>query len=368
MKKTFSTTAIQSLTLFLFSALIISSCKKQFIQPANNPVSTEVSAGKTPPTTSTPANPAIVFASDSAFKYKGQTYHAPCMFVADADGSHRTMIYNRFFTSGNSVSIGGIGGAKWSGNGQQICFGGSIFSTSGPNPPYPIDTTGSISTLNFTVINGVPVTSNVVKILNGQATGTSYSSPAWSPVANEIVFVAQKRFVPTKIQIIPSTGGIPATIYTCPNATDYGVGVPAFNADGTKIAFPLIYYNPYDLTIEQWIKIIDRTTSAEIQSIQIPNVTSGAATGLEWSKTNNTKLAFETGRRIYTIDYSTSLTPTQVTAVNSRYPTWSPDDSKIAYTSCDNSCPNMGISVLTLSSNNTIFISKKPDVEANWKR
>ena len=365
MKKMTSPPIVSSmlgLSIATILAVMIGSCSKKDIQPTESPI--EVSANKPPPPPPTPANPAIIFNADTTFTYRGQQHGVQAIFVMDADGSHRKMIHHDFVTSGNSWSLGNVTNPKWSGNGQQACFAGRVFMSSGP-PIRPLSSFSSIFTMNVSLINGVPTASNVTKILDGEVNSTSYVYPAWSPTANEIVMKAGQSGLPDRLQIIPATGGTAVTIYTSPSV-DLFIHSPCFSPDGSKIAFHL-----RNGSVEKSIQVIDRFTGSVLNSVTLDPAYGWSE--LDWSRTEGSStLCFRktipnTGAQgfLCTLNFNISSTPTELTP-NAAYPTWSPNDSQIAYSESTNL---QGIiKVFTLSTNTNTTISTVGGYSLNWKR
>ncbi len=371
MKKLLSVVAVKpqfrQMLFVMVLTFIIAACTKTSTidlgSPYNSLPASQLKSPPPPPPS--PANPAIVFNADTVFQFRGQGRSVQAIFVMDADGSHRKMIYHDFLTSGSSWSIGTASDPAWSGNGQQICFTGRVASSSTP-PIRPLSGNLSVYTLNVSLVNGVPTASNLLKILDGAANGINYSTPRWSPTVNEIVVKTYQSGNPEKIQIIPSTGGTPTTIYTVPT-TDYTLSSPCFSPDGSKLAFHL-RNSP---TGEKWIKVIERSTGTALNSIVLDPAYSWS--NLNWSNTSGSStLTFRniipnTGAQgtLFTLDFAISSTPVPV-ASNAAYPTWSPDDSKIAFSESTNS---QGIiKVLTLSTNTVTTISTLGGYALNWKR
>ena len=372
MKKSFLAVAIkpQSRQLLFVMTLtfIFGACSKtSTTDMGSTDNSVPASQMKPPPPPPSPANPAIVFNADTTFQYRGQSHTASAIYVIDADGSHRKLIYYDFITSGNSWSRGSTAEPEWSGNGQQICFSGRVLAGSTP-PIRPLTSQTSVFTLNFSLVNGVPTASNVTKILDGAADGKSYSNPSWSPTANEIAIKAwgSSNGDPNKIQIVSSTGGTPVTIFTSPTI-DFLIGQLCFSPDGSKLAFHI----RNNSTGEKWINVIDRFTGAVLNSIVLD-----PALGwfdLDWSRTSGSSILIfrsfipNSGGlgSLYQLNFNSSSTPTPLTS-NAAYPTWSPDDTKIAFTESTNS---QGIiKVLTLATNTITTISLVGSYALNWKR
>lgn len=203
-------------------------------------------------------------------------------------------------------------------------------------------------------------------ILDGPANGVSWGDPDWSPTANEIVVVREfpSFGYPTELQIVPSGGGTPTTVFACPS-TDFHAYSPCFNSDGSKIAFHVRQFS----TGDRWLKVIDRATGTVLNSIALNS--SYDWRDLDWSRTSGSTVLVLRNEpigggqsRIYTLDFSSSSTPVQV-STDAWLPTWSPDDSKIAYVQ---SPSGQGLRVLTLSNNSSTLISTTQATSLDWKR
>lgn len=331
----------------LVLALCIGACSQMENTEQGNPVDASLEKAPPPPPPP-PANPAITYVNTKQYKYKGVTYTVPSVYVMDADGTHQTMLWNNFTTNGSNGTYGTILYPKWSGNGQNICFS------------MPQD--GDIYTLAVSLVNGVPTASNVTKILDGTTSGVTYHRPAWSPTANEIVVLANETGTPQRLQVVASTGGTPTTLYTCAT-TEYGIDSPCFSPDGSKIGLLL----KKEVTSERWIIVIERSTGNVLNSISLdPNY---YVDWMDWSRTSGSStMAFSRHpvgggqSNLFTLDISTSTTPTQVGS-DGVCPTWSPDDGKLAY----HHPQGWSIKALTLSSGVITTLSSTGNFP-NWKR
>jgi Tol biopolymer transport system component len=121
------------------------------------------------------------------------------------------------------------------------------------------------------------------------------------------------------------------TLYTSPAGTS--VSYPTWSPDAATIAFMELTYPPYSYEI----KTFDVATSA-VTTIYGPVTTH--IHWLEWGKSaDSTEIVFtmripDGGFGVYTIDIaSPSPTAVLIEGGDSRFPSWSPDDSQIAYTS-----------------------------------
>jgi Tol biopolymer transport system component len=253
--------------------------------------------GKPPkdPPDPTPANPAIAYTTD------GQR----SLWVMDADGSHQTSIYG---TDEN------IGKPTWAPDGSAIAFEVGILN-------------GELWRIDVDVVDGVPLGSNPM-LLHSSA----YYNAEWSP-AGDVILFPEKTYSPDlyHLRTIPATGGEATTLYTSPAGTS--VSYPTWSPDAATIAFMELTYPPYSYEI----KTFDVATSA-VTTIYGPVTTH--IHWLEWGKsTDSTEIVFtmripDGGFGIYTIDIaSQSPTAVLIEGGDSRFPSWSPDDSQIAYTS-----------------------------------
>ena len=340
---------ITNAVVALFLAALIGACSQTENGSESNPTDPTISTERPTLPPPPPANPAITYIDTKQYKYKGVTYNVPSVYVMDADGSHKTMLWNNFTTNGNSGTYGTLTFPKWSGNGQKICFN---MYYSGNNDVY---------TLDVTIVNGVPKASNVTKILAGNSS-LWYGRPTWSPTANEIALISFPSANIQRVAVMPSTGGTPVTLYTCAS-TNYGIDSPCYSPDGTKIGF--IMRN--NTTQEHWIMVVERSTGNVLSSVSIGS--SYRNCGIDWSRISNSTTFALNGNpvsgsqtNLYTLDISVSTTPTQVMS-NGTYPSWSPNDSQIAF----HNPVGYGISALTLSNSTTTSLSTT-GAYPNWKR
>lgn len=156
------------------------------------------------------ANPVIVCVVSS-----GPLHTTRSIMVMNADGSNQTTIVNGTLST--------IGGLSWAPSSTSIPAVNHIAYGRGDN-------TG-IRIVDVTVVNGIPTASNdhQLSILGGLS---NIGSPKWSPLGDQIAFVAGAS-VPNSIYLIPPGGGTPVIVFT---ATDgYVCTAYAWNSDGSKL-------------------------------------------------------------------------------------------------------------------------------------
>jgi Tol biopolymer transport system component len=248
--------------------------------------------GGKPPKDEPPADPSIAYRAS-----KGGTN----LMVMNADGSNQFEIF----------STPDLGRPSWSPNGDAIAFTIGFYSR-------------DLWRIDVSVVNGEPQGSNVYKL----AQDIGYN-PSWSPSGNEIAFIGKNNDGGyTYLQTIPATGGTIETLYTCPDG--YWVNDPTWSNDGSRIAFV------EDKPGEKMIKILDLSDSS-ITTVYGPvNV---AILHLDWARTKDV-LVFEMPPEkggllaLFTLDITEEdPTPQLIVSGNNdiRWPSWSPDDSMIAF-------------------------------------
>ena len=311
------------------------------------------------------ANPAITFIRwYTVFRQGNYTFQVPAVWVMDANGANPTMVYANYVFNGRNGqnSYNYVYDPTWSPNGQKICFN---LAASGMMR--------DLYTMNISLVNGVPTSSNVTKICDGAASGGYYRKGVWSPTANEIAVVFAHNPDPMKIQIVPSTGGTPTTIYTCASNPDYGLNAfISYSPDGSQIAFNEVQNS----TGYKWLKILDRATGLVIKTIDVSQFY--VIHGIDWSRTaNSSTVAFSaslssTGPdNVYTIDVSAGSPTPVLRKSGGKHPSWSPDDSKFVFlaTSWSGGVSSYnGLRTFTLSNSAITNLSTSNDQYPDWKR
>jgi Tol biopolymer transport system component len=249
--------------------------------------------GGKPPKEEPPADPEIAYIAPS-LKDK--------LMVMNADGSNEFEIYRTRY----------LGRPSWSPNGDAIAFTIGFY-------------TRDLWRIDVSVVNGVPQGSDAYRL----AQDIGYNA-AWSPLCDEIAFVGKSNDGNwIHLQIIPVTGGTIETIYTSP--IGYWVSDPTWKSDGSQLAFVEHNYN----SGHKMIKILDLSDSSI--RIVFESTIGGAPLHLDWAHTKDV-LAYEKVTNgflaLYTLDITDeNPTPQLLLTGNSdiRWPSWSPDDFKIAY-------------------------------------
>jgi Tol biopolymer transport system component len=262
-----------------------------------------------------PPNPAIAFVEATDLK------------VMNADGSNQTLV----LAAGESSY-----GPGWSPDGTQLVFGSSI---QGPGV-YVID------------VNGTNLRKVVATITGGGAT-----QPVWSPVP-----APDGRF---KIAYLDQAGPDDGTIegdnhevflvnldgtgrLNLTNTRELDERSPTWAPSAARLAAAPDKYTSQEPGVEGGIVVYDLGVGAG-GTVTIVGQTNVTAVGPlssaysvfrpAWAKTHD-KIAvvlFQTGsslRDIWVIDLATPASPTNITqtaSVSENSPSWSPDDSRIAY-------------------------------------
>ena len=245
--------------------------------------------GGDPP--STPADPAI------AYTTTGQK----SLWVMDADGSHQTQIH----TSDENIQE-----PTWAPDGSAIAFGVGIVYE-------------ELWRINVSLVDGVPVGNNATMLHPNID-----FSVEWSPAGDVILFVERISDL-YHLRTIPATGGNPTTLYTTPSG--FAPIDPTWSPDASSIAYVEmeLLTGPDNYSIN----VFD-VASESVMTVFGPVTTN--IYWLEWGKSSgSTEIAFSmvTGGSfsVYTIDIELSNPPVLIEG-SSRFPSWSPDDSEIAYT------------------------------------
>jgi Tol biopolymer transport system component len=268
--------------------------------------------GKPPkdPPDPTPADPAIA--------YRGGNRDDFGLWVMDADGSHQTYV--------------GIGcnAHCWSPDGTSIAF-----TRGAMNEPVM-----QLWCIDITVdAEGNVQGSNERRLLSG---GIGNCIPAWSPNGDHIAYTRaldDVNGVYYSIWLYNVADGTTEKIYTDPVEIDISGPLMYLTWDptGTKLAFvkdtvyiDSTWYSPKIKTIDIITKEVN-TIYAFPEGISIGSYSGG----LDWAN-NDDKLVLNLGywgnHQIAIYDISESSITTLSTTTNIGILSWSPDDSKLAYT------------------------------------
>ena len=230
------------------------------------------------------------------------------LMVANADGTNKVSIYSQ---TGCSFSVTE---PSWSPNGKAIAFKRVCVSTGYLRELWRID---------VSVVNGVPTGSNAKQLT--AACGSCYD-PAWSPTGDVIAVVGGADVsISDSIFLVDANTGVTTTFYRAVAGSD--VLYVAWSSDGTRLA---VVDGSNGL---RGIKIVERATGNVVKTLP-PPPTNGVFF-IDWARQGVDKLAIRDDLSspsndpyIYTLDIATG-TYTQIVAGNA--PTWSPDNTKLAF-------------------------------------
>jgi Tol biopolymer transport system component len=254
-----------------------------------------------------PADPAIAFVGKQ--KVRGDTIDV--VMVMNVDGSNQAVIYQEEYFSLTC-------GPSWSPDGNSIAWCGYTYIPNVPGWNF------GVWRIDVVIVNGVPQGTNLQQLVD-EGDGRYFSSIAWSPLGNEIAYTVH-LYDPGmyKIDAVQATGGTPYSIYTAPegHAIDIHAGL-AWSSDGAQLAtcggeIPAGNEG-------KSIMIVDRATGTVAHRLLTGQFPFG---GLDWARQGSNTLAFHANGAIYTVDIDSG---TAVPVVEGSGPSWSPDNSEIAY-------------------------------------
>jgi hypothetical protein len=277
-----------------------------------------------------PANPEIVYSGGSPYA---------SIVVVDADGSHQTTV------------LAGDGNVD------------PAISPDRSRIAYRQD--GALILLDLEVVDGVPVASNPVQL------GTGYvSSVEWSPDGRELVgFCSDATMVnPDHGICVWAADGSGRELAAVPENEDVRLGSPTWSPDGSSIAFVVVDVTSQNQELRA-IRVVDRSDGTVLADRAVHDLPS--AWGLSWQRTLGGTLValharYDGGKRkepmaVHLVDpFSTA--PSQFIAVGVT-PTWSPDDTELAYVTGGDS----DLVAFDLATGSTRLIAKGVD-HPDWKR
>ena len=260
-----------------------------------------------------PANPAIAY-----YTIGSQNRH---LKVMNEDGSNAVSVFQGYVWS-----------PTWSPDGVSLAF----------------DYVDGVWAIDVVVVDGTPRGSNLRVLVASCDNGNLLCQPAWSPSGTEIAFVG--GYNNQYLMVVPSTGGTPTTLFH--NCGGYAVVQPTWRADASRLAF--VGRTGANCDVVGFQVLVRATgeieTTIPLSSLPPSTGTVFASYGLDWARTQDT-LAFVswppgTKPTVHTIDLATA----QVTLVTPGiYPTWSPDDGRIAFSTYGESKSQSGVKVINLA-------------------
>ena len=234
--------------------------------------------------------------------------------VSNADGTNRAAIY-----SGVKYCPAGLRNPSWSPDGKAIAFRKNCNGVGGNEP--------SLWRIDVSVVNGVPQGSNARRLVT--ACGAC-GDPGWSPTGEVIVIggggvTGYGTGGAPSIFLVDSTTGAVQTLYTA--ALGNSIWYSAWSSDGTRLAIS----EGEASTGRSVIRIVDRANGNVVKTLTPGPLFSPGIWFIDWARQGVDKLAFvdpSSTRSVYTVDIATE---TYTRIVDGNAPTWSPDNSKLAF-------------------------------------
>jgi len=277
-----------------------------------------------------PADPAIAFYKQTSGPNPNQ------LVVMNDDGSNQAMIYEEYFTA--------WGGFSWSPDGESITWAGYTGS------PMMF----GVWRIDVIVVDGKPQGSNLQQLVSDVDCHLC-TSAAWSPLGDEIVYVAGDETSNNWwIYAIPAEGGTPQMVY---EGNEIGINLRSltWSSDGTRIAFIETEMS----TGDKCIKIIERATSTVTHTLLKGLYDLG---GVDWARGLDTLVFFAEGpTMIYTMDIDTE---TPIPIVEGKSPSWSPDNTEFVYVT---SGRKSEISIFDMTTGETTKLTKGGGMP-DWRR
>ncbi len=271
-----------------------------------------------------PADPAITFFNNG-------------LWVMNADGSNPALV----------TTSGGLQ-PSW-----------APFGKGSSSDPYAIAFSSAscqIARIDVAVVAGAPVGSNFQTLANPFAGCEQYA--AWSPKGDSVAVSELPRSsgAPSALWLLAAAGGSGARlVYAAP--PNYLVQWSAWSPDGSRIAFVEEDDSGPCCSYPRSIKVVDVQTRA-VTVVLAPGSMS-APRFVDWARTKDVLVFEAEGRRtnfLYTLNLNPLGAPIQL--AGGSFPTWSPDDSKVAY---------QGINVVDVATGIITSLSKGPGgVGGTW--
>jgi Tol biopolymer transport system component len=307
--------------------------------------------GKKPPP-EPPADPAIAY---RAMVYKGRSASSQ-LVIMNADGSNKTVVLDA-----------GAGGPTWSPDGLELAFKSDVQGRG----LYVIgrDGTGLSKVLDLAAVPRLAA-----------------GSPAWSPVLEDgstwLAFTSDVEgpdgsYDVADLFVVRLDGTGLLNVSSTPGVKEW---LPTWSPDGRRIAVDAGSHNTgydiitYDLELVGGALTVTGSTNLtgsgsplDTELVQMPG----------WSKAGSSVAVQVNYQSIWVIDADdpasvSEMLPASVLSADLQWPTWSPDDSQIAFRVAGRSGLKLGIYVMNVDGTDLQLIAPSSDkygVHApNWRR
>jgi Tol biopolymer transport system component len=304
---------------------VVASCLFSFTAACADEHTTAPPVAATPrfaAASTSPAAPAIAFTRDGNK-----------LMVMNADGSNQTVL----------LSATSVSNPSWSPAGTALVMSATVNGTSG------------IWLIDVALVGGVPKGSNLRFLTSGY-------QPAWSARGDTIIYIPATG-ISNSLSIIPTVGGggQGTVIYT--SGAGYTVVHPDWSPDNTRIAFGEKNQDFTHCTL-----IVFNRETRLVDTVTAFGPSHGQIRAAEWSRAGD-KIAFsaypktETKEHVYIVAPLPRSSPTKFFA--GFHPTWSPDDSKLAFVPPVTGGPS--VSTYDFLTRATKSIASKASLP-NWRR
>jgi Tol biopolymer transport system component len=269
-----------------------------------------------------PAAPAIAFTRDGNK-----------LLVMNADGSNQTIL----------LSATSVSNPSWSPAGNALVIAATVNGTSG------------IWLLDVSVLGGVPKGSNLRFLTSG-------FQPSWSARGDTIVYIPATG-ISNSLSLIPAIGGQSTLIYT--SGAGYTLVQPDWSPDNKRIAF-----GEKNQAFTHCTLIVFNRETGLVDTVAAFGPSNAQIRAPEWSRSGD-RIAFSAFPKTETKEYVYIVAP-RPRGIPSKifpgfHPTWSPDDSKLAFVPPLVGFAGPTISTYDFATRVTKSIASKATLP-NWRR